>query len=320
MTSLHERIADRHIDVLAYSRGLESASQRRVRALSKEVAAVLAGVDLSRLSRRQINALITRVAKAIDSTYVLIGSELDRDLVAMMTATTPSLARMVGSRKRTGPAIEDVLVLGATTSELWATSSSSVKRAVSRSLRMAVVTEQRDATESLFARGGVLDKAARDARANTQLATLSAETAVKKAMAADSSLIAGYRFSSMFDSKTCLKCAAMDGELFDRDMVARNESVRQIGAAPLHHGCRCVMVPELPEEGPASAIPGPDGKVSRGMTFEEWISKKSKRYQEAYFGRGRYELWQKGEITLSDLINGQGRIITLDELRRKYGD
>lgn len=320
MASLHERIADRHIDILAYSRGLESASQRRVRALAKEVAAVLAGVDLSRMSRREINALIARVARAIDSTYLMIGNEVDRDLVAMMAATTPSLARMAGSRKRRAPKIEEVLVLGATTSELWAASSTGVKRSVARSLRLAAITEQRDAAESLFARGGVLDKAARDARSNTQLATLGAETAIKKAIATEASLISGYRFSSMFDSKTCLKCAAMDGELFDRDMVARNESVRPIGAAPLHHGCRCVMVPELPEEGPASAIPGPDGKVSRGMTFEEWISKKSKRYQEAYFGRGRYELWQKGEITLSDLINGQGRIVTLDELRRKYGD
>lgn len=320
MASLHEQIADRHADILAYSRGLEADAQRRVRALALEIAKVLAGRNLSRLSRRELNALIAMVASSVDSAYLLLAKDSEKGLISMMAATTPSLAKLVKSRRRAAPSLAEVLITGATTSELWGSSSESVKRAAIRAIRLAALNEQQSSTDTLFTKNGIFDKAARGAKVNTQAAVLSAETAIKKAVATETSLISGYRFSSMFDSQTCLTCAAMDGKLFDREMVALDRSVRAVGSAPLHFGCRCTMIPELSEEGPASAIAGPDGTVSRGLTFEEWISKKSKRYQEAYFGRGRYELWRKGEITLSDLINGQGRIVTLDELRRKYGN
>ncbi|HWK70026.1 MAG TPA: phage minor head protein [Burkholderiaceae bacterium] len=319
MSSLPEQFADRHADILAHSRGLERDAAVHIVNLSGQVAAILAGTNLARLSRRQTDSLIAKVVAAIESKYGVIAGATNSAVVAMMAATFPNLARQIGSRKRTPPAIDAVLVLGQTVQEAWKTAASSTAKAVVRELRMSIAAE-RAVADGLFAKKGVFEKSAKNARLVTQAEVLAAETAVKKAAATETSLISGFRWSSMFDSKTCLVCAAMDGELFDLNMVAKNPDVRAVGASPAHGHCRCNMIPELAEDGPASAIPGPDGKVSRGMDFEEWIGKKSKRYQEAYFGPGRYALWKRGDITLNDLMNGQGRIITLAELRAKYGE
>ena len=318
MLSLHEQIADRHADILAYSRGLEREAGAHIRGLSREVAAILAGVSLTGISRRQLNALIAEVARAVTGRYRVIGNGADKAVAAMMAATMPGLARLVGSRARKVPDIAELLVLGVPTSDTWGQSGDSVVRAVTRDIRLAAVSGL-DQAAGVMEKGGVLARAEKSVQAMVQAEALSAETLMKNAVATETSQISGFRSSAMFDSKTCLTCATMDGELFDRNMVARDPRVRGVGAPVYHLHCRCVAIPELHEDGPGSAIPGPDGTVSRGMTFGEWIGRKSKRYQEAYFGPGRYALWKRGDITLNDLMNGQGKIVTLDELRAKYG-
>ena len=45
----------------------------------------------------------------------------------------------------------------------------------------------------------------------------------------------------------------------------------------------------------------------------------SKAEQEAVLGKGRLELYNKGKITLSDLVNQQCRTLTLEELKERYG-
>ncbi|MGB3271122.1 MAG: hypothetical protein WBA65_14325 [Rhodanobacter sp.] len=319
MASLYDRFSELHLDVIAYSRGLEQDARQHVLTLGEEIAALLAGVDLSRLNRRQMNALIASVVTRIDGRYRRIDRLTDTGLTELLAVITPEIARAIRSRRRIPPKVADVLVSGMTTAESWESASQGVRRNIRRALRMAQAAGMREATEPIFGRGGVIEKSARNVQSAVQEMTLAAETEAKRTAATETSLISGYRSSSMFDSKTCLLCGNMDGELFDLNMVAKNEAVRAIGASPYHTGCRCNMIPELPEDGPASAIPGADGKVSRGMTFEEFVETKSAKWQGRYFGPGRYAIWKRGDITLSDLINGQGKIITISDLKNKYG-
>lgn len=58
-----------------------------------------------------------------------------------------------------------------------------------------------------------------------------------------------------------------------------------------------------------------DGQVSSGTTFNEWLKGKSPQFQKDYLGAGRYELYKDGKITLSQLVNQQGRTLSLAELR-----
>ena len=54
------------------------------------------------------------------------------------------------------------------------------------------------------------------------------------------------------------------------------------------------------------------------MTFDKWLKTKSSEFQKEYLGAGRYELYSKGKITLSDLINQKGRYLSIKELKEKY--
>jgi hypothetical protein len=58
-----------------------------------------------------------------------------------------------------------------------------------------------------------------------------------------------------------------------------------------------------------------DGQVSAGTNFDKWLSQKDKSFQEQYLGKGRYDLYKSGKITLSDLVNQQGEVLSVKELK-----
>ena len=39
-------------------------------------------------------------------------------------------------------------------------------------------------------------------------------------------------------------------------------------------------------------------------------------YAEKYLGKNRFELYKEGKITLSDLVNQKGRVLTIAELKK----
>ena len=96
---------------------------------------------------------------------------------------------------------------------------------------------------------------------------------------------------------------------------------------PYGWNCRCQIVPVLKswkelgideEEVPVGTRSSLDGYVSQDMTFDKWLKTKSSEFQKEYLGAGRYELYSKGKITLSDLINQKGRYLSIKELKEKY--
>jgi SPP1 gp7 family putative phage head morphogenesis protein len=62
-----------------------------------------------------------------------------------------------------------------------------------------------------------------------------------------------------------------------------------------------------------------DGEVPRALTFDEWLSTKSKAFQDEMLGPGRAELWRSGKLTLTELLDQNGRPLPLEVLKRKYG-
>jgi hypothetical protein len=63
-----------------------------------------------------------------------------------------------------------------------------------------------------------------------------------------------------------------------------------------------------------------DGQIAKPATFDEWLSSKSKAFQDELLGPGRADLWRAGKITLSELLDQNGRPLPLAVLKRKYGN
>ena len=58
-----------------------------------------------------------------------------------------------------------------------------------------------------------------------------------------------------------------------------------------------------------------NGYVPADINATDWFKRQDKAFQEQYLGKGRFELYQQGKITLSDLVNQKGKVLTIKELK-----
>jgi hypothetical protein len=60
-----------------------------------------------------------------------------------------------------------------------------------------------------------------------------------------------------------------------------------------------------------------NGQVAADLTFEGWLSRQPKAAQDAALGTGRADLWREGKISFRDLLDANGRELSLAELRAR---
>lgn len=92
------------------------------------------------------------------------------------------------------------------------------------------------------------------------------------------------------------------------------------------HNCRSTLVPvtrsfselgiDRPDFKPTTRA-SKDGQIAADTTFEGFLDRQSKAFQDEMLGKGRADLWRSGAITLRDLVSGTGRPLSLDELRNR---
>lgn len=139
----------------------------------------------------------------------------------------------------------------------------------------------------------------------------------------------GWEWNATLDSRVRPEHLMIDGAMWDFKGKPLNENgiAHKFRKAPDGWNCRCLLLPIVKSfkelgipldevsKGTRSSI---DGYVSRDLSASDWFENKSKTFQEEYLGKGRFELYKKGTITLSDLLNQQGRYLSLKELKEKY--
>ena len=90
--------------------------------------------------------------------------------------------------------------------------------------------------------------------------------------------------------------------------------------------CRSTSVPVLKsfrelgidlDEVPLSTRASMDGQIAEDTTFEGFLSRRTVAEQGEVLGVGRAKLWRDGEISFRDLVDGNGRPLTLEELRAR---
>ena len=143
----------------------------------------------------------------------------------------------------------------------------------------------------------------------------------------NSDVFKGYEHNSTLDARVSLICSTRDGATYDLEYKGLNAKgkVYPFKQVPLHFNCRSIILPitksfkelGIPlDEVPIGTRSSMDGYVSRDTTFEKWFEGKPKAFQEEYLGKGRYELYKKGTISFSDLVNQNGRTLKISELTK----
>ena len=154
----------------------------------------------------------------------------------------------------------------------------------------------------------------------TRIETMQANSRVVKALVQVSTL----------DSRTTTICAARSGLQWDIETLEPiGHSVPFRSGPPYHIGCRSTVSPvtrsfrELGiniDEIPASTRASMDGQVSSALSFDQFLKSKGEAFQNDLLGKGKADLWRKGNITLTQLLDMSGQPLTLAQLREKYSN
>lgn len=149
-----------------------------------------------------------------------------------------------------------------------------------------------------------------------------------KTLSEDADVYKGLQWIATLDGRTCADCAARDGLTWDFEGNGLDGNTIPYETPPIHPADRCTLVPviksweelglDLPEFDPSTRA-SMDGQVSDKLDFKEWFDSKGAKFQAEWLGPGRYDLWKKGKITFRDLVDQNGRGLTLKQLKEMTG-
>jgi SPP1 gp7 family putative phage head morphogenesis protein len=229
--------------------------------------------------------------------------------VAIATPTTERLASLT----------KDVLIDGAPSSAWWSKQAEDTAFKFAAAVRQGVIngeTNERIVARVVSRDGtGLLDVARRSARTLVHSSVMSAANDARLATyRKNSRYIAGVRWLSTLDSHTCVQCAALDGQTWDLQGGKLGETKLDFQSPPAHWSCRCALspLPKLQFAGGTRA--SSEGQVDATTTFESFLKRQSPEFVDKVLGKRRAELFLENRLTLSDLVTGSGRELSLEEL------
>ncbi len=129
----------------------------------------------------------------------------------------------------------------------------------------------------------------------------------------NSDLITGYQVVATLDDRTTLECAALDGQVFDKD---------EFEAPPYHWNCRSTYIgvidPQYSVSSPDAVRPskGSDGteEVPAGTTYNSWLRGQSEEFQDEVLGKTRGDMFRDG-ASVQSFVDHNYTPYTVDELK-----
>lgn len=336
---LRDAILRHSLQLLRLSAGNEAEAEAILIALERDLKALLQSQALSEATKAEIRALIAEADKAILASYSKAGSVVDTQGLAVIVAekTVGALedalpfAIATPTPERLASLTKDVLIDGAPSSAWWARQAEDTAFRFAAAVRQGVINgETNEQIVRRVAGGrdgpGLMTVARHNARA---LVNTSIQTAANDARLAvyrkNSRLIAGVRWLATFDSHTCRRCAALDGQSWTLEGKKRKGTTVDFITPQAHFNCRCQLsaVPKTfrelgididePLVGERASSEGP---IAATTTMDEFLKRQPASFVERTLGKKRAEMFLAGKLTLRDLVSGSGRELTLEELAK----
>lgn len=178
---------------------------------------------------------------------------------------------------------------------------------------------------------GLLDRSRREVQTIVQTAlSHTAQTARSELYGANADIIKAVRWDSTLDTRTSEICRIRDGKLYTPDTHKPvGHSIPWLGGpGRAHFNCRSVDIPVLKsfrelgidmDEIPAGTRSSMDGQVPAETTYGQWLKRQSAARQDDILGPTRGKLFRAGKVSFDRFYDDKGRILTIDELRRRLG-
>ncbi len=238
------------------------------------------------------------------------------------------------------------LIDGQVIGEWWNGQAKSTKDKLERAMKDAQVSLQTGLTKNetvdqLTKRitgsrtsSGILKTSKSQAKALVRTSVMQVHNDANKMFMEDNSdVIDMYQWLSTLDSKTTAICRALDKKLYSKQFRPIGHNIRYPGI-PAHWNCRSILLPitksydqllgtlkgakkaQLTQiSGKTRAAMGTP--VSADHNYNSWLKTQTKKTQLKVLGPGRYDLWKDGKLSMADMVNQDGRPLTLKQLKSK---
>lgn len=341
----NEVIFDEVIQINLDLARLDSSIRRKVLRLlndmQKELLTSLGNDDLTDWGRRRKQQQLREARDIITNYYTDISAlTLDQtQSIAEITATSASqvLATAVGSGAGGATAglvptttfmetlAKTSVVDGATQGDWWGRQTAEMIFRFDQAINLGLINAEtnKQIIDRVLDIEGVTTRNA-EKLVRTSVLSISNQ-ARQKTFEQNEDVIGGYIWVSSLDSRTCPQCAPRDGLEWTVDHKPVGHDIPWTVPA-LHANCRCSLygrtktfrelgidIDEVDDNARASM----EGVVT-DKSFGDFMDRKGKAFTEQTLGKGRADLYRSGVITLEQLIDGRGNLISVKDLRDKY--
>jgi len=344
---IEQQIADdlltHTLDLFRLDASLRNSALLLLQNMQKELRAKLGANDLTAFSKDATQRLLAETSAVIDNYYRQIKQKSDEALNALPAIEAQAVRDAlvgVGYATALAPPVQfatamtDVMIQGAPSAEWWSRQSTDTKFRFSNALRQGIVQGKtnQQIIGDVLGRGpgqGVLEVSRRNAAALVQTSVQTvANVARLESFKQNADVVKGVKQISTLDSHTTDICIAYSGMAWNLEgKPIQGNKLPFNGGPPRHWNCRSLLVPitksfkelglDVPEK-EASTRASTDGQISASTTFDDFLTRKGKAFQDEILGPGRAQLWRDKKITLQQLLDLQGNPLSLADLQAKY--
>ena len=329
---------------------------RELKKLEKSLVKELNNSNMWKAKRNQtklkrLNVLLKQTKQTIKSTYVDISKNQLKTLAGVASLAENQAIKSINkaikfditstsmSKQMLKAIASDTLIEGAPSKEWWsrrgkafqARFSDTIRQGMLRGDDTATITRALIGTTKNKFKDGALQINRRSAEALVRTSIQSVANESRLMTYADNDdVIKEVEWVSTLDNRTTQTCMALDG------LKWKNPSREPVGhstpfvGTTAHWGCRSTQVPitksweELGAKGKFNEIPestraSMDGQVSDKLSYEGWLKTKPKEFQREVLGAKKFDLWSKGNLKFTDMVNQSGNALTLEQLGVKLG-
>lgn len=193
-----------------------------------------------------------------------------------------------------------------------------------------IVRDLRGTKENKY-RDGALETTRREAAAVVRTAlSHTAQFAKDRFVEQNKDILGNLQWLSTLDNRTTPECQVRDGKVYTlKHKPVGHDYPWGAGPGRLHWQCRSTFVPLTKswkdlgvdiEEFDIGDRASMDGSVPAKTDYETWLAAQTPARQRQVLGETRAKLFTEGGLTFEELRNARGEDLTLDELRKRYGE
>lgn len=340
-----DRLLAGQLDLLRLEAHARTEAFKLLLAMEDELKRELRSGELTRFGAKRVATLLRQAEDVITRYFAGIQDTMDGVLDGVAQAQANLVAQTLndalavvsldasvpGTRVLRSLTTSDAVIFGASSQDWWDKQAEDTRfrfaAAVKQGIAQGETTE--DTVRRVAGSDGFLEVTRANARALVHTSIMEVAADVRKSTyQANDDVVEGTRQVSTLDSSTTDICIAYDGAEYDLSGEPIGDTeLPYDGGVPRHWGCRSVEVPitkTFQELGVNISEPtggeraSADGPVKASTTFDQFLTRMGKDFQDETLGPGRAELWREDKLTLQQLLDLRGNPLTLAQLEARY--